>query len=129
MPEKPIVLLVSDEYPPYTALGGNAYQMAHLARMLTGHGHDVEVIAESDTDEEFIHLDACGNLVHRVAGSRSTLLASLRALLPPAGRLGGLRDLSFALRVLEKVLELELLWQRHVLWIEATSWRSETFFL
>jgi glycosyltransferase involved in cell wall biosynthesis/GT2 family glycosyltransferase len=126
MYHKPIVLLVSGEYPPYTKWGGNAYQLASLAKLLHRRGYQVEAIAESDNGEEFIHLDDCGNLVHRISASRSYLFKALNQT--PLGPRLAFRDLMFAARVAEKALELTYLWNRRILWAETTSWRAETLF-
>lgn len=126
---KPIVLLVSGEYPPFTAWGGNAYQFAHLAKLLHREGYDVEVIAESDNDEEFMHLDEVGNLVHRVAPGRSFAFKALRSVAEPLARRVSFRNLMFAARVAEKALELKHIWNRRILWTETTNWRAETFLL
>src|SRR5260221_10734363 len=126
MYHKPIVLLVSGEYPPYTKWGGAAYLLSSLAKLLHQQGYQVEVIAESDNGEEFIHLDDFGNLVHRVSASRSYLFKALNQT--PVGSRLAFRDLVFAARVAEKALELTHLWNRRILWVETTSWRSETLF-
>lgn len=128
-PPRPIVLLVSDEYPPYTAWGGNAYQISHLARRLNAEGFEVEIIAESTSDEEFTHLDPHGNLVHRVSGARSYLMKGLEVVAGSPARKLAFRDVAFAARVAERALEITQLWNRRILWIEATNWRVETFFL
>jgi len=81
-----------------------------LARAWQGEGRRVEVIAESDEDgEEFVHLDGQGNLVHRICGSRSYLFKAPGPLAPP-----GHPHLRYAARLAEKLLELELLWNRKV---------------
>lgn len=126
---KPVVLLVSGEYPPYTNWGGNAYQLASLAKLLNRHGYQVEVIAESDNGEEFTHLDAAGNLVHRISGHRSYARKSLGVLSRGLMRRLDFRDLWFSARVAEKALELETVWNRRFLWIETTNWRAETLVL
>lgn len=128
-PPKPIVLLVSDEYPPYTSWGGNAYQMAYLARMLRGRGYDVEIIAQSDGDDEFCHLDRDGNLVHRIVATQSYALKGIEALSTRLGAWAKVGHLPFAVRVAEKVLELTTLWNRKILWIETTNWKAQTFLL
>lgn len=128
---KPIVLLVSGEYPPFTSWGGNAYQLHHLARMLNREGYEVEVIAQSDTGEEFSHLDDLGNIVHRVNPTSSYLYKVARKLARGRARsaVESLGTLAFAARVLEKTWELTRLWGRRILWIETTNWRAETVFL
>jgi glycosyltransferase involved in cell wall biosynthesis/GT2 family glycosyltransferase len=128
-PKRPVVLLVSGEYPPFTNWGGNAYLLAALSRFLNRKGFEAEVIAESDNGEEFIHLDDGGNIVHRINGHRSYFRKALFAAAPWLARRLEFRDLWFAARVAEKALELSVLWNRHVLWIEATNWRAETLFL
>ncbi|MBU8894882.1 glycosyltransferase [Corallococcus sp. M34] len=128
MNRKPVVLLVFGEYPPYTAWGGAAYLAQHLAVQLQREGFEVEVIAESDTDEEFMHLDAAGNLVHRVTGSRSYLSKALQKAVPVLGRKLHFGNVAFAARVLEKTFELTQLWGREILWVETTNWRAETLF-
>ncbi|MFZ5469898.1 MAG: glycosyltransferase [Myxococcota bacterium] len=125
---KPIVLLVSGEYPPYTNWGGNAYQLANVARLLNREGYEVEVIAESDNGEEFTHLDEMGNLVHRINGARSYLHKTAQTLSARLGSWLGFRDLAFALRVAERAWELVHLWNRKILWVETTNWRAETLF-
>jgi glycosyltransferase involved in cell wall biosynthesis/GT2 family glycosyltransferase len=128
-PPRPIVLLVSDEYPPYTAWGGNAYNFAHMARRLSEAGFEVEIIAESTTDEEFTHLDPHGNLVHRVSGARSYTMKALKAVAGSAAQKLAFRDVSFAARVAERALEITELWNRRILWVETSNWRVETLFL
>lgn len=129
-PPRPIVLLVSDEYPPYTAWGGNAYQFLHMARRLNEAGYEVEIIAESTNEEEFTHLDPHGNLVHRVSGSRSYTMKALKQLVgKKLAKPLGFRDVAFAARVAERALEITQLWNRRILWVETSNWRVETFFL
>lgn len=128
MNEKPIVLLVSGEYPPYSSWGGNAYQFQHMAHLLTREDFDVEVIAETDNGEEFMHLDDVGNIVHRVTGARSYFFKAFQKAFPRIGPRLTFGSLAFSMRVLEKALELEKLWNRRILWVESTNWRAETFF-
>jgi hypothetical protein len=64
-------------------------------------GGRVEVIQPSEDEEEYLVLDGSGRLVHRVAPGR----AYLPRLVP------GLRP-SFAVRALERLLELRWLWNR-----------------
>jgi GT2 family glycosyltransferase len=61
----------------------------------------IEVLQPSEDEEEYLVLDAGGRLVHRVAPGR----AYLPRLVP------GLRP-SFAVRALERLLELRWLWNR-----------------
>jgi glycosyltransferase involved in cell wall biosynthesis/GT2 family glycosyltransferase len=129
MPGKRVVLIVSDEYPPYTSWGGVAQCSANLAKLLNREGYDAEILAESDGQDEFIHEDEQGNLVHRLCGGRSYGFKLLRALTGPLGRRVAYRDLSFAARVAERVFELTTLWGREILWVEATSWRAQSALL
>ncbi|MHB1846322.1 MAG: glycosyltransferase [Deltaproteobacteria bacterium] len=128
MAGKSVVLLVSNEYPPYSSWGGNAYQMFHLAKLLNRAGYEVEIIAESHNGEEFSHLDAQGNLVHRISAERSYVTKMLRLAAPLFKRLDYL-DFRFASRVAEKAYELTQLWGRRLLWVETTSWRAQTLLL
>ncbi len=75
----------------------------------------VEIIAPTDHSEEYMHLDVAGRLVHRVSGSRSYLAK----LLGPVSRVRAFSGWFFALRALEKVIELELLFGRH--WSEVSA--------
>jgi glycosyltransferase involved in cell wall biosynthesis len=104
--------------------------MAHLARLLNARGYQVEIIAQSDGDDEFCHLDAHGNLVHRIVAGQSYLMKALSAIAPrPLHPYLWLGNLPFAVRVLEKVFELTRLWGRQILWIETTNWKAQTFLL
>lgn len=76
------------------------YPMPAAGGMAAGAGDDV--IALSASDEEFTHLGANGELIHRVSPSRSYFFAS-RA---NTGQ-------GFTLRAAEKVLELRRLWCRN----------------
>ncbi len=129
MAGKRVVLIVSDEYPPYTSWGGVARHSANLAKLLGRSGYDVEILAESDGGDEFIHLDDEGHLVHRLCGGRSYGFKLLRALAGPLGRRLAYRDLAFAARVAERALELTELWGREILWVEAPSWRGQSVLL
>lgn len=129
MHKKPIVLLVSGAHPPYTSWGSYARLSARTAKLLRDRGYDVEVIAESDNGEEFMHLDDVGSLVHRISGERSYLRKSMRALLGGVIAPLELNNLLFAARVLEKTLELTQFWGREILWVETTNWRAEALFL
>ncbi len=128
MASKSVVLLVSNEYPPYSSWGGNAYQMSHLAKLLNEEGYAVEIIAESHNGEEFTHLDPRGNLVHRIHADRA-YLAKVLKLFPPLAKALGYADFRFAARVAEKAYELTHLWGRRLLWVETTSWRAQTLLL
>src|SRR5262249_38024347 len=75
----------------------------------------VEIIAPSDSDEEFMHLDQAGRLVHRVSGRRSYLAR----LLGPVSEVRMFAGWFFALRALERLVELELLYGRT--WNEISS--------
>jgi GT2 family glycosyltransferase len=75
----------------------------------------VEIIAPTTGTEEYMHLDAGGRLVHRVSGARSYLAR----LLGPLGRLQAFRGWAFALRALERMVELEVLYGRR--WAEVTA--------
>ena len=63
----------------------------------------IEVVQPSEDEEEYLVLDASGRLVHRVSPGR----AYLPRLVP------GLRP-SFAVRALERLLELRWLWNRRL---------------
>ncbi len=76
---------------------------------------DVELIVPSDCAEEYMHLDGAGRLVHRVSGDRSLLAR----LLGPVSRVRVFSGWFFAVRALEKMLELELLYGRH--WSEVSA--------
>ncbi|MGA9522617.1 MAG: glycosyltransferase family A protein, partial [Myxococcaceae bacterium] len=76
---------------------------------------DVELIVPSDCAEEYMHLDGAGRLVHRVSGDRSLLAR----LLGPISRVRALSGWFFAVRALEKAIELELLYGRH--WSEVSA--------
>jgi GT2 family glycosyltransferase len=107
-----ITLLVDPGYPlePGPPRAG-----VELADRLTAAGQRVEVIAESPDDEEFVHLDAAGRLVHRVSAARGYA----RKVLAPV-----MRD-PLAVRMLEKALELEALWNRAFTTIELPSGWSD----
>ncbi|MHB8418606.1 MAG: glycosyltransferase family 2 protein [Myxococcales bacterium] len=98
------VLVLAGEYPPCGSGGADAAaRVAELRRA----GHFVEVVTPSPDEEEFIHLDGAGALVHRVAASRSYLLRPWRDRAWPA------------VRAAEKVFELVYLWRREILRVEA----------
>src|SRR6516225_7996227 len=103
--------------------------MEHLARLLRGRGFRVEILAASDGEDEFQHLDAHGNLVHRIDWRSSYTMRALWRFAPPLADRAGLGDLPFALRVAEKTLELTTAWNRRIQWIETTNWRSATTLL
>lgn len=77
-------------------------------------GHRVEVIAQSDTEDELTHLGQGGVLVHRVSAARSYAFKAARAVV---GRLSPRP--AFAVRLAEKIQELESIWNRRVLWVDA----------
>jgi GT2 family glycosyltransferase len=107
-----VSIVASRAYPPYTPDdGGMRARAESLVRRWREEGRRVEVIAESDEDgEEFMHLDRGGNLVHRICGSRSYSLKAVSPVLPPPQH----PQLRYAARLAEKILELELLWNRRV---------------
>jgi hypothetical protein len=112
----PIALLIAHDYPPF---GGSA--LSPGARWVEAIGRDgraVEVIAPSDSEEEFVHLDASGNLVHRIAGSRSYAFGVLERLAPALASRIGSREVRLAARAAEKILERTQLWNRRILWSE-----------
>ncbi len=113
---RPIVLVVAHDYPPFT--GSELSPAARWVEAISHSGQAVEIIAPSDTGEEFVHLDAGGNLVHRISASRSYTLSVLEKLAPGfLGRVDSKR-LRLAIRAAEKILERKYLWNRRVLWGE-----------
>jgi GT2 family glycosyltransferase len=107
-----VSVIASRAYSPYTPDDrGMRARAEALARDWREQGRRVEIIAESDEEgEEFIHLDPQGNLVHRISGSRSYLLKAANAFVPPPGH----PNLRYASRLAEKLLELQLLWNRSI---------------
>jgi len=116
-PDPKVVLLVAHDYPPFT--GSRASAAVRWVDQVARDGTAVEVITPSDTDEEFTHLDGAGNLVHRIAASRSYTFKMLEKVAPPlAGRIDSQR-LRLAARAAEKVFERSRLWNRKILWGES----------
>jgi hypothetical protein len=116
-PRLPVILVVAHDYPPFT--GDRSSPAARWVETLTRDGCAVEVIAPSDTDEEFTHLDGAGNLVHRIVPGRSYAFGVLAKLAPAlSGRLDS-RRLRLAVRAAEKILERTQLWNRKILWGES----------
>src|SRR5262249_27761816 len=101
--KRDIFLICSPEYPPL-ATSAPALEAESRARALKRGGHSVEVIARSDDEEEFMHLDDAGVLVHRIDSVRSYLFKS--AGLFARGSNSKPHPLADAARTLEKVLEL-----------------------
>jgi GT2 family glycosyltransferase len=110
-PPVPITLVVARSYPLEADQAGPALE---ISRQLSRKGERVEVIAESPDEEEFIQLDPYGTLVHRVASARGYL----RKLARPLARN---RQSAFAIRVLEKALELQRLWNRAIVRVEVAG--------
>jgi len=110
------VLLIAHDYPPFT--GSELSPAARWVESISRDGQAVEIIAPSDTEEEFVHLDSFGNLVHRIAAGRSYAFGVLDKLVPGfAARLESTR-LRFAARAAEKIFERAKLWNRTILWSE-----------
>jgi GT2 family glycosyltransferase len=107
-----VSVVASRAYPPYTPDGrGMRAQAEAQVRRWRAEGRRVEVIAESDErGEEFIHLDADENLVHRICASRSYLFKAAGALSSPFAH----PHLRYATRLAEKLLELTVLWNRRI---------------
>jgi GT2 family glycosyltransferase len=107
-----VSIVATRAYPPYTPdEGGMRARAEALVRRWHEEGRRVEIIAESDEDgEEFMHLDRAGKLVHRICGRRSYTFKAVSHLLPPPQH----PQLRYAARLAEKLLELELLWNRRV---------------
>ncbi len=70
-------------------------------RLVDADARRVEVIQHSEDEEEYLILDAAGRLVHRVCPERAYLPRVVPGLRP-----------SFAIRALERLLELRWLWNR-----------------
>jgi hypothetical protein len=117
-------LLVSSEYPPYSARPEVAHRAALRAEELTREGWAVEVIACSNDREEFVHLDRAGRLVHRVAPERSYLLRPLAPLASGRGARLAFRPALFRARAVERAVELALIWGRHFERAESFSGRG-----
>ena len=79
-------------------------------RLVDAEARRVEVIQPSEDEEEYGVLDGAGRLVHRVSPER----AYLPRLVP------GLRP-TFALRALERLLELRWLWNRRFVSLSASE--------
>lgn len=79
-----------------------------------------EIIALAPSPEEFTHLDAHGQLVHRVWPARSYLWQAFQRLRP---ELAGSAppDWLFAVRAAEKCLELSWIWNRTLTQVELRS--------
>jgi GT2 family glycosyltransferase len=107
-----VSVVASRAYPPYTPddRGMRARAEAQV-QAWRAEGRRVEIIAESDEDgEEFMHLERGGNLVHRISGSRSYGFKAVNPVLRPPQH----PQLRHAARLAERILELELLWNRRV---------------
>ena len=109
------VLLVCRAYPPFT--GASESPGARWVASVQPSGRRIEIIAPSDGEEEFTHLDAGRNLVHRIHPGRSYALAWLRAL-SPAAAAAVPDELQFLMRAAEKAFERARLWNRAILWTE-----------
>ncbi len=110
------VLVIARDYPPFT--GSELSPAAHWVESIARDGLKVEIIAPSDSDEEFVHLDAGGNLVHRIAAGRSYTFAALEKLAPAFADRVVSRELRLAARVAEKIFERARLWNRTIRWSE-----------
>ena len=110
----PTVLLIAHDYPPFTGSEGSA--AARWVESISRDGQAVEIISPSDTEEEFVHLDSFGNLVHRIAAGRSYAFGIVDKLAPGfASRIDSPR-LRFAARAAEKIFERAKLWNRTFVW-------------
>lgn len=115
----PITLLIARNYPLERNQVGSALE---VARQLEARGERVEVIAESPDDEEFIQIDSYGHLVHRVCPERAYARKVVRrALKAPL--------LGFAIRALEKAVELQHLWNRAIARIEVAGHPGDALLL
>ncbi len=113
----PIVLLVSPNYPPYTAADAPEAPM-HAAARKQSPNVRVEIIALSPSEDEFTHLDDLGNLVHRINPARSYLFKAVGKALPLLPLHLRNHPNAFTARVAEKTLELCTVWNRQVVALE-----------